>query len=284
MLINSYRFEAATPLLLDLYPGAAAAYSLRRLRTAYEGAVVRARRSIDNTEQDFTAPQVTNGTLTTFCGAGNGFVRTWYDQSGNGNHAGQATTGNQPQIVSGGSLATDGTKPAITFSSTPSKWLDAVDSTSLRPAAVSMLVACSTTDITTVQAITGKNFGESYTLSYGTAFVSSKHRPSVDNVAAPVSVETAVSSPSSLASNARYLLFQSYDLDQLRGGHNGSVAYSVSATGAILYSTLPFRIGALGEGSFPLLGKIQEVVVFSSAQVSNRAAIEASINSHYAIF
>jgi len=40
-------------LLLDLYPGATVAYSLRKLRTAYSGSAIRVRRSSDNTEQDF---------------------------------------------------------------------------------------------------------------------------------------------------------------------------------------------------------------------------------------
>jgi hypothetical protein len=39
-------------LLLDTYTGAAVAYSLRQLRTAYTGAAIRVRRSSDNAEQD----------------------------------------------------------------------------------------------------------------------------------------------------------------------------------------------------------------------------------------
>ena len=42
----------ASPLLLDTYTGAAVAYSLRQLRTAYTGAAIRVRRSSDNAEQD----------------------------------------------------------------------------------------------------------------------------------------------------------------------------------------------------------------------------------------
>ena len=42
-----------TPLLLDTYPNAAVAYSLRKLRSAYTGNAIRVRRSSDNTEQDF---------------------------------------------------------------------------------------------------------------------------------------------------------------------------------------------------------------------------------------
>ena len=44
----------------------------------------------------------------------NGFVETWYDQSGNGNNATQGTAGNQPKIVSSGSIVTESQgKPAI---------------------------------------------------------------------------------------------------------------------------------------------------------------------------
>jgi hypothetical protein len=64
--------NSVAPQLIDAYPGATSAYSLRNLSWTYGGPVVRVRRSSDNTEQDFTATQVTDGTLTTFCGAGNG--------------------------------------------------------------------------------------------------------------------------------------------------------------------------------------------------------------------
>jgi hypothetical protein len=42
----------AQPLLLDLFPNASVAYSLRKLRTAYSGSAIRVRRSSDNAEQD----------------------------------------------------------------------------------------------------------------------------------------------------------------------------------------------------------------------------------------
>lgn len=104
--------------LLDYYPNAAAAYSLRKLRSAYTGYAIRVRRSSDNTEQDigFTEFNELNiPALTTFCGVYNGFITTWYDQSGNGNNATQSTAANQPQIVSSGSLLTTNGKPHIQF-------------------------------------------------------------------------------------------------------------------------------------------------------------------------
>ena len=94
--------------LLDNHPGAAAAYSLRYLRSGYVGQpVVRVRRSSDNTEQDFTPPEVTDGALASFCGAEDGFVTTWYEQSPNARDATQTIEADQPQIVSNGSLITD---------------------------------------------------------------------------------------------------------------------------------------------------------------------------------
>lgn len=99
--------------LLDKVSGAVGAYSLRKLRKAHSGAVVRVRRSSDNSEQDFIAAEVADGTLESFCGAGDGFVRWLYDQSGNDNDAGNATAAEQPKIVSSGSLVTQNGKPSI---------------------------------------------------------------------------------------------------------------------------------------------------------------------------
>jgi len=105
-------------LLLDEYPNAAAAYSLRDLASASVGsAVVRVRRSSDNVEQDFTASEITDGTLTTFTGANNGAVTTWYDQSGNGINAVQAVASRQPLIVSSGVVELDNEKPCVYASS-----------------------------------------------------------------------------------------------------------------------------------------------------------------------
>jgi hypothetical protein len=91
--------------LLDLYPNAKAAYSLRKLRAAYSGSAVRIRRSSDNAESDIGF--LVNGNFNSaaavaFCGAGNGFVTTWYDQSGNGINATQSIAANQVQCIASG--------------------------------------------------------------------------------------------------------------------------------------------------------------------------------------
>lgn len=86
--------------LLDLYPGAAAAYSLRKLKSDYTGAAIRVRRASDSAEQDigFRGGILDTVSLTSFCTGTDGLVTTWYDQSGNAYDASQATTSNQPKI------------------------------------------------------------------------------------------------------------------------------------------------------------------------------------------
>jgi hypothetical protein len=103
--------------LLDLYPNAAAAYSLRKLRADYSGAAVRIRRSSDSAESDigFLNNEFDSAAAQTFCGAGDGFVTTWYDQSANGYNATQTTAANQPQIVSSGSVINTNSKPSLQF-------------------------------------------------------------------------------------------------------------------------------------------------------------------------
>lgn len=106
---------AVTPPL-DTYTGAAAGYSVRLLRTAYTGSCMRVREDGGNTETDIGFDS--NGDLDTaaiasHCGANNGFIRYWYDQSGNAVDAGQATAGNQMQIYNGTSVITENGKPAL---------------------------------------------------------------------------------------------------------------------------------------------------------------------------
>jgi hypothetical protein len=125
MIINPYLVQPSIPAftgLLDTYSGASAAYSAaRRLATSYTGSLIRVRRSSDNAEQDigYNGSNVLDeAALTTFVGAGNGFVTTWYDQSGNGNNETQTTAINQPRIVNSGTVEKMNSLPSIYFNTT----------------------------------------------------------------------------------------------------------------------------------------------------------------------
>lgn len=105
-------------LPLDTVTTAVLAYSVsRKLRTAYSGSALRVRRSSDNAEQDigFSSNLLDESALTTFCGAGDGFIVTVYDQSGasGAEDYTQSTAAAQPQIVSSGAVVKKDTYPAM---------------------------------------------------------------------------------------------------------------------------------------------------------------------------
>jgi hypothetical protein len=114
---STAQVASAFEYLLDTYSGAAVAYSLRLLRSTYSGSAIRVRRTDDNEEQDigFRNNELDTSTLETFCGSSDGFVTTWYDQSGNEYNITESTASKQQQIVSSGTTITDGDKPTITI-------------------------------------------------------------------------------------------------------------------------------------------------------------------------
>jgi len=78
---------------------------MRRLRSTYEGSILRIRRSSDSAEQDigYTATgDLDAAAAATFIGGGSGYIVNWYDQSGNAYTATQATPANQPLYVASG--------------------------------------------------------------------------------------------------------------------------------------------------------------------------------------
>ncbi len=113
----------ATRLTAVAHPRTAAltpslALSLRRLRADYAGPAIRVRRSSDNATMDigFTAfGDLDTSALLSFCGAGDGFVREWRDQSGFDRRASQTDVNAQPRIVSAGAVELMGGRPTVRF-------------------------------------------------------------------------------------------------------------------------------------------------------------------------
>lgn len=116
---NGYSQNALDVLGFDSSTPAAVAYSLRKLSTSYSGNAIQVRRSSDNTTLDIGFD--TNGDLDTtallaFVGTDNGFVTTWYDQSGTGRNLSRPEYNFHPQIVFSGTLKLIGSRVAIDFS------------------------------------------------------------------------------------------------------------------------------------------------------------------------
>lgn len=105
-------------LLLDVFPNANSAFSLRKLRNGYSGPCIRVRRASDNAQRDIYFNNnltVDTNAIAYFCGASNGFVSVWFDQSGNNKFLQMDTGTNQPQIYNGSSILLESGKPTLYF-------------------------------------------------------------------------------------------------------------------------------------------------------------------------
>ena len=267
--IQSYAF------LLDLYPSAAAAYSLRKLRSAYTGSAIQVRRSSDNTTQDigFTGANVLDtSALTSFCGSGNGFVTTWYDQSGNGNNATQSTAASQPQIVSSGSVILKNSKPSVNFDGTNDFFsLSSSISTSTN---YSFFTAAynesNLTGDTFMSGLTGSaQFIVDLSGATGTMFII---KTTIAVIISGTITKDRFNLNTFFTHNAANSLYT-----------NGSLANSNTSTPSFSnpITTIGRNNQSLGEY---YLNGISEMILYSSNQASNRTGIEANINSYYAIY
>jgi hypothetical protein len=273
--------------LLDAYPGAAAAYSLRNLSILQNPSVVRVRRSSDNTESDFTATQVSDGTLTTFCGAGDGFVRTIYDQSGNGLHLGQTTTANQPGIVSSGALITEGGKVCLDFDGTNDQLNSA--STIALPSplgsnAVSVFRATQDLESGVFKTIyeTANIFRLTFELGLaGLAFIgwADTGTTGVD----PTQYVNHVTTRQLLS--VRYNGGSASSAGNYIARRNAtSLAITQGGGGSSLGRTSGMSIGSRNNATQFTALRFQELIIYPSTQSANIAAIETNVNAHWAVY
>lgn len=254
--------------LLDTYTGAAGIYSLRHLRTGYSGPAIRVRRSSDDTEQDiyFLNGVLDTASLLTFVGANNGFVRTWYDQSGFGRHANQTTNADQPQIVSGGALITQGSKPAIDFLGTKGFTNYSVIYAAAPP---SFNVFC--------VASPGSSGSFRGLFSPGASATQFMLLSQLSSDGVWGSFSTSGQPASGTFSSRSLLEMQSAD------GESGDFFFNNSGAGSFATSIGQSSLigGAPGQKHD---GTIQEIIYFESTIPTIRATIATNINSFYSIF
>jgi len=269
--------------LLDTYSGAAAAYSLRKLRTAYTGDAIRVRRASDNTEQNigFVNNVLDTASLTSFCSGTNGFVTTWYDQSGNGYDATQSTGANQPRIVSSGSVILDNNKPAVQFNGTNKNVLFTPGLIYTTNNILGFAVF-STTNNTLVQLLLSQNDFVDFPLGRSTVLQinSNKGVFFFNN-----GTSYTNNSLGTISNNTQTLMLNYSSDDDYYCSLNGSSGNSEVTNQVFTPSGITAGIGAQPKSlNNPLFGKIQEIVVYNSDQITNKTGLETNINSHYNIY
>jgi hypothetical protein len=267
--------------LLDTYTNAAAAYSVRRIASSATN-LMRIREDSGDTETDIGYDA--NGDLDTsaiasHCGSANGYVVTWYDQSGNSNNATQSTPSAQPQIYNGTAVITENGKPAVEFDGSVNA-LHAVYSTA----------SSEDFPLTTFQVI------ETATTSGNQTFTSLNKSDDTDPIRSAISLTgnygyynrdgNLTVATNSSAQSAIQALMTITDT-----GTVGNVYYNASqivtngSTDIGSTSIDRLSLGAFRENtpSNFLNGHLQEVIVYNSDQSSNRTGIETNIMTYYNI-
>jgi len=259
--------------VLDIYPTASAAYSLRLLRGAfYTSNAIRVRRSSDNTEQNIgftTSGNLNTTALTSFVGAGNGFIVTWFDQSGNGSNSSQTTPSNQPQIVSAGSVLMQGANPTVSFNGT-SNFMDAAGVTTGNPK--SIFISTKSNYIGTLEKVLFDSVNTNQALLY-------------KDPSNFISIGFGTFTATTYTATTNFILYSVL--------HNSTASnmYVNSANQILTNQNLGtnafagLRIGAVrGTASLHYTGNISEFIVYGSNQATNRTQIEGNINSFYGIY
>jgi hypothetical protein len=268
--------------LLDNYPGAAVAYSFRKLRAGYTGNCIQVRRSSDNSTQDigFLNNVLDTTALLTFVGAGNGFVSIWYDQSGNGRNAIQLSTTLQPFIVVLGIITLQNSKPSILF--------DGINDFLRYSVGVNFITSNTLSSWAVANKINSTNpSGRVYGINGG--------GPDFNSLDGAVLTVIDSSNLALLVRNNTTLGTQPYTYNTFvlfntiftgtTGNFykNNSAASSAAQTGNFNSGAFNIGYGVGSPGDFHA-GYISEIILYSTNQISNRSGINTNINSFYTIY
>jgi hypothetical protein len=270
-------------LLLDAYPSAAFAYSFRKLRAAYAGAAVRIRRNNDDAEADigFSGNDFDAAAAAAHIGANEGYIVTWYDQSGNGLDVTQAT----------GVLQWDYTA-ASSIGGLPGALAQA--GRGMARASVADTAFGSGTQFTILAAMeqTGAGSAENMFLSWNEAstptfLIWATHQDSLymDFGTGGGSGRVNVSQPGGWDDTPHILECYRDSSDNQAIVVDGSSLVSASRTDDLSTASATLRVGKHSAGTADFVGFISEVVFWGTDLGStDRAGARDNMNSYYSVF
>ncbi len=269
------------PLLLDTYTGAAAAYSLRKLSNTYSGPAIRVRRSSNNAELNIgfnSDGTLDTTTLLSFVGAGDGFVVTIFDQSGNGLDLSWWQAVTQAKIVTNGVIESHNGKPTINtdgkggysfYKSSIGYWQTLTYKTMF-------MVGKTETVNTTSGDYNYLHEGErvwfnSYQNKYG-ALVNTYQNP-ISGVAPTGWVSYQLDG----ASTNQTLFYLNMRSSKLYMSINGNSETMMGAFPSTLSTQWMFSFGPNYNFASRFNGKFSEIIFYNSDKSANKSAIESNI-------
>ena len=190
-----------------------------------------------------------------------GFVETWYDQSGNGNNAVQATAAEQPKIVDAGSLITGG---GIAFDGSD----DQLDFTALNAVDLAIFSVVKFDSVSGQERILGEDSSNSEGFGIGNA-TTGFFRGNGGSSSGPALNATV--------STSGDFLYSANRASNTLGFFTNGVA-SATAT-----NSDAFKANSIGGHTNPIDGNLKEIIIYSSDQTSKRPALETNIAAEYGI-
>ena len=273
----------AATFLLDLYPTASFAYSMRKLRAAYAGPAVKIRRSSDSVQADIGFDASGNfdvAAATAHIGGGTGYITAWYDQSGNGWDVTQTSGVAYEPVYSAAGM---NSKPSVDFTGAALA--------GLFRAGVPGSTACPAPTTTVMAVMDDDANGQQGTLfSWADAAINRFlcHSPYSNTFYWDYGNSTAGSGRNSVAVPAGWHT----------GGHllelgrdSGNTQY-IMVDGVSLVTTggmtaLPtggganWAIGETASGSLNYNGLLSELVIWAADLAANRAAARANVKTYW---
>ena len=209
--------------------------------------------------------------------ARNGFVETWYDQSGNGNNASQTTAGNQPAIVQNGSITTSNGSPSVFFTGdTRDDELDFTDLT--------------LTDATIFTVVNIDSSADQQIIIGGSALTSTGTMiPIMDNGSSTTEVYK-----NSTVGGAEQGSSQFKNGAQITLADRDDAFDNLAVDSQILFTMVDVDVAEAkvldgisrtpqDASAFHLQGKMNELIIYNSDLSSDRGTIESEIANHYNI-
>jgi len=296
VLRSRTRINQGDVFFSDFFEPPTAGYALRKLNPSAINCI-RVRRSNDNAEQDIgfinskpNAP-LNTGQLMQFVGANDGFVVTWYDQSGLNRDATQTTGANQPQIVNSGILITENGLPTIEFNGT-SHNLQIANFQTAAYVHVNLFSVLRYTGTSGDSIVFAKFLGSGNQRSFRIQIFDNvwDTRITANGTTTIIRYSSSNNPPSGqqIYTNINDLS-QSTNADRIEFYRNGinttKTAVSTNNITSAFNSNTTFEIGSLNQGQLNLfVGNMQEIIFYDTAKASQRIAIETNQNNYYNVF
>ncbi len=210
--------------------------------------------------------------------ARNGFVETWYDQSGSGNDATQGTAGQQPSIVQNGGIFKSNGSPSVFFTGDTRD--DQLDFTDLTLTDATIFTVVNIDSSADQQIILG---GGSVNTTTGTMIPMMDNGSSTTQVYKNATVGGAEQGSSQFKNGAQITLADRDDaFDNL--AVDSQILFTMVdvdvAEAKVLDGISRTPSDAL---TFHMQGQMNELIIYNSNLSSERGTIESEIASHYGI-